>query len=151
LWLMFLNFDSIAPGQDIPANAILVADEPAITGAVDTVQRVIGVSAIVLLAVLLVRRYRRASPPLRRVLTPVLAGARAMVIFAVAYPREKFAVAPALLSNSTLLVRSAVPLIFLVGLLRARLARSAIGDLLVDLREPAAPGRLRDALARALR
>ena len=46
---------------------------------------------------------------------------------------------------------TAVPLIFLVGLLRARLARSAVGDLLVDLREPAAPGALRDALARALR
>ena len=42
-------------------------------------------------------------------------------------------------------------MIFLLGLLRARLARSAIGDLLVDLREPAEPGALRDALARALR
>ena len=46
---------------------------------------------------------------------------------------------------------TAVPLIFLVGLLRARLARSAIGELLVDLREPAEPGALRDSLARALR
>ena len=45
----------------------------------------------------------------------------------------------------------AVPLIFLAGLLRARLARSAIGDLLVELREPAEPGALRDALAKALR
>ena len=43
-----------------------------------------------------------------------------------------------------------VPLIFLAGLLRARLARSNIGELLVDLREPSAPGALREALARAL-
>ena len=42
-------------------------------------------------------------------------------------------------------------MIFVVGLLRARLARSAIGDLLVELHEPAEPGALRDALARALR
>ena len=58
---------------------------------------------------------------------------------------------PSSLFSLALLVLTAVPVIFLVGLLRARLARSAIGDLLVDLREPAEPGALRDALARALR
>ena len=49
------------------------------------------------------------------------------------------------------MILSSVPIIFLVGILRARLARSSIGDLLVDLKEPAEPGALRDALARALR
>ena len=49
------------------------------------------------------------------------------------------------------MVLSSVPIIFLAGILRARLARSSIGDLLVDLKEPAEPGKLRDALARALR
>jgi len=53
--------------------------------------------------------------------------------------------------STALLVLATVPIIFLIGVLRARLARSAIGDLLVDLREPAEPGALRDALARALR
>jgi hypothetical protein len=43
-----------------------------------------------------------------------------------------------------------IPLAFLVGLLRGRLARSAIADLLVDLRQARRPGDLRDALARAL-
>jgi signal transduction histidine kinase len=43
------------------------------------------------------------------------------------------------------------PLVFLSGLLRARLARSAVGDLFVELRTDPAPGELRDALARALR
>jgi signal transduction histidine kinase len=43
------------------------------------------------------------------------------------------------------------PLAFLVGLLDARLARSAVGDLFVDLRREPAPGQLRDAIARALR
>ena len=50
-----------------------------------------------------------------------------------------------------MLVLAAVPIIFLVGLLRARLARSGLGALLVELREPAEPGALRDSLARALR
>ena len=40
---------------------------------------------------------------------------------------------------------------FLVGLLDARLARSAVGDLFVELRGDPAPAELRDALARALR
>ena len=43
------------------------------------------------------------------------------------------------------------PLAFLVGLLQARLARSAVGDLAIELRGDPAPGDLRDALARALR
>jgi signal transduction histidine kinase len=43
------------------------------------------------------------------------------------------------------------PLLFLIGLLRARLARSAVGDLFVELRTDPAPAALRDALARALR
>jgi signal transduction histidine kinase len=42
------------------------------------------------------------------------------------------------------------PLVFLVALLSARLARSAIADLLVELRSEPAPADLRDALSRAL-
>jgi signal transduction histidine kinase len=43
------------------------------------------------------------------------------------------------------------PLVFLVGLLDARLARSAVGGLFVELRSDPAPSQLRDAIARALR
>jgi len=43
------------------------------------------------------------------------------------------------------------PAAFLVGLLSARLARSAVADLIVELRAAPSPGDLRDALARALR
>ena len=43
------------------------------------------------------------------------------------------------------------PVLFLIGFLRARLARSAVGDLFVELRADPAPADLRDALARALR
>jgi signal transduction histidine kinase len=42
------------------------------------------------------------------------------------------------------------PLVFLAALLKARLARSAVGDLMLELRSEPAPGDLRDALARAL-
>jgi len=42
------------------------------------------------------------------------------------------------------------PVLFLIGFLRARLARSAVADLFVELRPDPAPADLRDALARAL-
>jgi hypothetical protein len=43
------------------------------------------------------------------------------------------------------------PAAFLVGLLSARLARSTLADLLLEMRAGPAPTDLRDALARALR
>jgi signal transduction histidine kinase len=43
------------------------------------------------------------------------------------------------------------PVAFLIGLLHARIARSSVGDLFVELRADPAPADLRDALARALR
>ena len=42
------------------------------------------------------------------------------------------------------------PVLFLIGFLRARLARSAVADLFVELRADPAPAELREALARAL-
>ena len=43
------------------------------------------------------------------------------------------------------------PIVFLIGLLDARLARSAIGELVIELQRDPAPAELRDALARTLR
>jgi signal transduction histidine kinase len=43
------------------------------------------------------------------------------------------------------------PVLFLIGFLRARLARSAVADLFIELRADPAPVDLREALARALR
>jgi signal transduction histidine kinase len=42
------------------------------------------------------------------------------------------------------------PVLFLIGFLRAQLARSAVADLFIELRADPAPADLRDALARAL-
>ena len=150
LWLMFLSFDSFGePG--VPRNVLMVADEPGLAGAVDTVQRVILITALGALAVVLVRRWRNASAPLRRALMPVLAGAAGLALLTAVYLLDKVNRGSPQVYSIAMLVLSAVPLIFLVGLLRARLARSGIGALLVDLREPAEPGALRDSLARALR
>ena len=50
--------------------------------------------------------------------------------------------------RATLFVIGLAPVAFLIGLLEARLARSSVGDLLVDLRAEPSPRELRDALAR---
>ena len=55
-----------------------------------------------------------------------------------------------MIRRATFVVIGIAPLVFLVGLLSARLARGAVGDLLVELREDPAPADLRDALARAV-
>ena len=150
LWLMFLSFDSFGePG--VPRNVLMVADEPGLADAIDTVQRVILITALGTLAVVLVRRWRHASPPLRRALMPVLAGAAGLALLTAVYLLDKLDRGSPQLFSIAMLVISAVPIIFLAGLLRARLARSGLGALLVELHEPAEPGALRDSLARALR
>jgi signal transduction histidine kinase len=55
------------------------------------------------------------------------------------------------IQRATLVVIGLSPIVFLVGLLDARLARSAVGDLMIELRANPAHADLRNALARALR
>src|SRR4051812_19029631 len=139
LWLTFLAF----PPQ-VPANALLISANADVASALDTVQRVLVISAMSGLAVVLVRRWLRASRLLRRVLYPVLAGAVGLGVTSLNLLLDKAGVLPEWMTYVGYAVLAAVPLAFLAGALRARLARSSIGDLLVDLREPAAPGALRD-------
>ena len=55
------------------------------------------------------------------------------------------------LRRATFVIIGLAPFAFLIALVDARLARSAVGDLVVELRAEPAPAALRDALARALR
>ena len=105
-----------------------------------------------LVVAILVGRWRRASPPLRRRLTPVLAGAAALLVsnahLVVAklsgeFMHTSFAIA-------LMVVLTAVPVAVLADMLRARLARSAVGDLVLALHASLAPEDLRDAISRAL-
>jgi signal transduction histidine kinase len=52
---------------------------------------------------------------------------------------------------ATFVAVALAPVVFLFGLLYARLARSALADLMVELKQELAPADLRDALARTLR
>jgi signal transduction histidine kinase len=85
-------------------------------------------------AVVLVRRWRAATPTARRALGPVLGASLATTDLGLA----------------ALLVSTAVPLSFLLGLLRTTLQRGAVADLVVELGTAPQVARIRDLLARAL-
>src|SRR5947208_9629645 len=144
LWLLFLE------GQE-PRNAFLAWPSASTAAAIDTAQRVVCLGVGVVLVVMFVARWIVASPPLRRTLAPVLAGCVTVLVFSLYVIVDKFWTAPTLLLWTLLGAYTAVPLALLASMLRARLARSSVAELLVDLRAHPAPAGLRDSLARALR
>jgi signal transduction histidine kinase len=113
----------------------------------------VSLAAIVVLAI----RRRGAGQPLRRSIALLVdAFVLALVMVAVLLLSAVFGTVSGAIDFETLrrvtfFIVGLAPLAFLVGLLNARLARSAVGDLLVELRAEPAPADLRDALARALR
>jgi signal transduction histidine kinase len=96
-------------------------------------------------------RWRRASPPQRRVVAPVLFSAcAAAAIGGLGLLFETFRDEVDLAGLAFLAAFAVVPFAFKAALLRSRLARGAVADLVIELGETRAPGKLRDSLARAL-
>ena len=157
LWLLFeerpfggpILADRQAPG--VPANAFLVWPDHGVAEAIDTTQRAIFIGLTLALVAVFSVRWARASPPMRRILTPVLAGGVAVLVFAVVVTVDKVHTVPEPLWWTLLLAYVALPLALLASMLRRRLARSAVADLLIELRADPGPVNLCDALARALR
>jgi signal transduction histidine kinase len=140
-----------------PDNVLGLVAEP---GAAVSLLRVqlIALSALCLAGVaFLVLSRRSASRPLRRwpaLLVDAFALGLVMIAFlflSAVVGLNSGQVAFETIRRVTFFVVGLAPLAFLVGLLHARLARSAVGDVLVELSSNPAPAELRDALARALR
>jgi signal transduction histidine kinase len=126
------------------------------TDAAHTVEQVqlvaISVLCVAGIAVLAARR-RHSGRPLRRPVALLIDSfALGLVMIAVLFVFGAFE-GPAFqtIQRATLVVIGISPIAFLIGLLDARLARSAVGSLFVELRANPSPAVLRDALARALR
>jgi signal transduction histidine kinase len=144
LWLLFL-------GGTEPRNAFLVWPSNSAANAIDRTQRVLWLVVALLLVALLAKRWLVAGLPLRRMLRPTVAGALAVLAFSVLVIVQAFRPVPLFLYWLVLASYTLVPLALLASVLRARLARASVADLLVELRTHAAPAEVRDALARALR
>jgi signal transduction histidine kinase len=142
--------------EDCPANAFFVLDrEP---GVVDSLIRPVRetLTALVFAAVAirLGRRVRRATPSMRRTLSPVLAVAIGrFALFALLLVARAVEPSSVIVDAGAWLIALAVPAIslaFLIGLLRWRLfIAEALHRLATRLRANSGPDELRDALAEA--
>jgi signal transduction histidine kinase len=149
--LLFMDYRS-ARGCPCPQNLLFVVHNDGVHEILMGAQRVVAAAVVVGVVVALANHWRSASPPLRRTLAPVLStGALTAVLAGLANASaQSNQTAATWFGLATSLALAFVPLGFLVGLLRSRLARAAVGDLVIELGRTMAPGELRGALARAL-
>jgi signal transduction histidine kinase len=112
-----------------------------------------GVLAVIFIA-LIVRKLASATPRARRLLAPLLLAAVLAALRAVFESALTFVTPPPVTLLKYLFwwqigALTALPLALIAGLLRARLARATVGELVIEL-EGTPPQGLQDALARAL-
>jgi len=137
-------------------NSLQVSSSPDAALALFRIELLSVSAALVTGTVVLVLRRRRAGRPRRRSLALVidlfalglLLAAGLFAIAVLEWPSYEVFVA---FQRATWIVVGLAPIVFLFGLLDARLARSAVGDLMIDLRGGMQPTELQDALARTLR
>ena len=149
LLVSFVDPTPVRGCSDCPESAFLVSDRPALaqTANIALALGAAALSAFVFLR--LVRRYQEATPPLRRVIGPVylftlvaLVGLVVSSLVGTIDAEAGYAIEFAALASLALM-----PVAFLVGILRTRLARAGIADLAIALGDGVP---LRDALATAL-
>ena len=148
-----LQLVKISFGAFGPRSLAELSAQPDVARTVQHVQ-LLSLSAICLVgAGVLVRRRRQAGRPRRRLLALLIdLFALGLVMIAVLFTAGTFDWPGFLtIQRTTLAVIGIAPIVFLIGLLDARLARSAVGDLILELRADPAPADLRDALSDALR
>ena len=133
----------------LEAGLFLLTPDAGVAAAIDVLRRITFIAIPVATAVVLAVRWRRASAPGRRALLPGIAGVLCLLVFA-ALLVQTLATGetsrPLLWLGACSLVT--VPLAFLAGLLRSRLARG-VADLFRGL-STMRPAQLQRALAEAL-
>jgi signal transduction histidine kinase len=150
-----LQLAKMSLGVSGPHNLLQISAQP---GVAENVQRVqlFSLSALLLIGVgILTDRQRHGGRPRRPPIAFLIDSFALSLLLAAALfvvaNFDAFAGAFRPIQRATLAVVGLAPLVFLVGLLDARLARSKVGDLMIELRADLAPADVRDALARALR
>jgi signal transduction histidine kinase len=139
-------------GVGDPRNLLVIEPDQALSDQLDALQFVAALGVVGVALVLLLRRWRRATPAQRRALAPVAwTGSAAFLVFAVANAFDAAGATQESLERLALAMLAAVPFAFLAGLLRTRLAHgTAVSDLIARLGRSADADALRAALADAL-
>jgi signal transduction histidine kinase/PAS domain-containing protein len=134
--------------EECPSNAFLVSEQETAGDIIMVSVQVFGVAYLLAVVATIVRRWRRSSPAARRALTPVLvAGGTTLFLFAIsvgaASLSRPFAEVAAWIGSVVII---GVPFLFLVGLLKSRLARADISRALAEEPTGSAQDRVRQLL-----
>jgi class 3 adenylate cyclase len=136
------------------ANPFGVAPAPDLFARIESWTGVLSGAVALLILGLVVLRLAVATAPMRRVLWPVLFGAIVgLAVFTFAVLSEVLAEDAALTSVlfwGLALARAAIPIGFLVGLLRMRMDKAAVATLIVGLHDERRRGLLERSIAEAL-
>ena len=138
--------------SDCPENQLFITDSKIGAGIVGVTFIVAGVAVCFSTFWVLLRRWRAASPPLRRVLGPVFitSGVAIGIFLLAAFVGAVSTSVSNALFWVLLFAVAAVPLAFLWGLLRTRLARSSVANLVLELGQARDGLSTREALRNAL-
>ena len=153
---MYLFLDPASDGCDgCPANAILIEQNDSIVGIWSALVNLVGIGVLAAVAVSLIRRWRRATRPERRLYAPVYAAGVALMIAVIGQLAAQTAgtdgTAVDVLFIFSVIPLALVPYLFLASFVTARMAQGgAVGDLMSKLNAAPRGGQVRDALADAL-
>jgi signal transduction histidine kinase len=127
VWLLFV--------EEVEPNLLLAFPDKQIADVIDTTQRSILIGGCLATVLVLGLRWRAATPPRRRALLPTIAGSFVLLVYTALLVND---LASGERSELLLWIASCslvtVPLAFLAGLLRSRLARSGLAGLFRNLR-----------------
>jgi signal transduction histidine kinase len=148
-------FDPSSECADCPSNPLRFIDDDTFFNIWNTLLSVVGLVLIVAVLRSLVRRWRRATRPERRLYAPVYGAGVALLIAVIAQLSLQTTGAEGRALDIVFVVGviplGLVPYLFLAAFVRTRMAQGgAVSELMTRLAEATRPGGLRDALADAL-
>jgi signal transduction histidine kinase len=139
-----------------PENLLLIEPNETLVNTLGAILNLTGAALVAAVLVILVRRWRRATPGQRRFLVPVYSAGVAVAILligrVVLQAGGLDTDALDALAVASMVPFGLVPYLFLATLIRARMIQSgAVGELIARMGETPRRGELREELARALK
>ena len=153
---LYLFVDPERSGCDgCPENVILIEHNQTIVDLASAAVNVVGIGLLVAVLISLIRRWRRATRPERRLYAPVYASGVALMIAVIGQLGVQTAASEGSAADILFIISviplALVPYLFLGSFVRARVAQGgAVGELMSRLSAGPQSGRVRDALADAL-
>ncbi len=135
-----------------PTNLLFVHQSSTAENALSLTADIMGAIVLGAVAVVLFRHWRAATPAARRGLRYILpAGATSLVLMSASFAADPVShSAKQILVSLGLLVFGALPFLMLADILRTRLARGGVADLLLQIRDSSSVSEAEAGLRRAL-